>query len=75
MVPAAGRMQAGRMQAEKHRSAVPTGPIQAHSGAVALPSTGASRGWRELHGRQVGGRLCEEDRVARQCFLLHSRVA
>jgi len=33
------------------------------------------RGWRELHGRQVGGRLCEEYRVAGQSFLSHSLVA
>ena len=33
------------------------------------------RGWREVHGRQVGGRLCEEYRVACQSFLSHSVVA
>merc|ERR1712051_641688 len=33
------------------------------------------RGRRQFHGRDVGGRLCEEDRVARQRLLLDGRVA
>ena len=33
------------------------------------------RGRRQFHGRDVGGRLCEEDGVARQRLLLDGRVA
>ena len=33
------------------------------------------RGRRQLHGGQVGRRLCEEYRVACECLLLHRRVA